>query len=214
MADIGAVTPGVYNDGTAFGMLAELTQQPRPRPSLRRRFGEQDDGPVHADGQHVIIGSERLEGRPMLDVRTEAADSRNDRLACLGMPPELARQGEQSQSSVEIDIGGFHRSRQGNPLRLERAIVRAELDIVPVRAFLESDRQATRRIVSEQRVCGRTPLAVSFERERPRVSAIRIIGAADESAEFAELDAEPARATERANARIAPGAVIREKMAP
>src|SRR5215469_1466812 len=104
MADIGAVTPGVYNDGTAFGMLAELTQQPRPRPSLRRRFGEQDDGPVHADGQNVIIGSERLEDCTVPYVGAETADAGKDRLACLGMPPQFARQGEQPQSGVEIDI--------------------------------------------------------------------------------------------------------------
>ena len=65
MADIGAVTPSIYSDGAAFGVLAELTQQPRSRPSLRCRFGEQDDGSVHADRQYVIIRSKRLEDRPV-----------------------------------------------------------------------------------------------------------------------------------------------------
>jgi hypothetical protein len=76
-------------------MLAEFAQQPWPRPSLRYRFGEQDDGSVHANRQHVIVRSQRLEYRPMLDVGAETADAGKDRLACFGMPPKLARQGQQ-----------------------------------------------------------------------------------------------------------------------
>src|SRR6516225_4721529 len=157
MADIGAVTPSIYNDGAAFGVLAELTQQPRSRPSLRCRFGEQDDGSVHADRQYVIIRSKRLEDRPVFYVGAETADAGNDCLACLGMPPELARQGEQPQRGVEVDIHRLYRSRQSDALRFELTLVCAEL---------------------------------------------------------AELEPEPASAADRAKARIAPRAVIREKMPP
>src|SRR6266566_1267926 len=50
--------------------------------------------------------------------------------------------------------------------------------------------------------------------ERPGVAAVRVIGAADEGAELAELEAEPAGAANGTKARVAPGAVIGEKMRP
>src|SRR5262249_52543247 len=68
------------------------------------------------------------------------------------------------------------------------------------------------RIGSKWGVGGSSLLAVSFERERPGVAAIRIIGTADEGAEFAELDAESPRAADRTKARIAPGALVWKKM--
>ena len=58
MADIGAIAPGVYGNGAAFGMLAELAQQPRPRPPWRCGFREQHDSSVHADAQHIVIEGE------------------------------------------------------------------------------------------------------------------------------------------------------------
>ena len=214
MADIWSITPGVYGNGAAFGMLAELTQQPRPRPPLRCGFREQHDGSVQADGQHVIIGSERFEGCPMLDIGAETADSGKDRLTGLGMAPELAGQPEQPQSGVEIDISRLDRSRQSDPLRLELAVIRAELDIVAVGALLEGNRQATRRISSERSVGGSILVHPAVERKRPGVPAVRIIGTTDKRAEFAELDAEPAGAADRAKPRVAPGPVIGEKMPP
>jgi len=184
MADIRAITPGVYGNGAAFGMIAELTQQPRPRSSLCCGFREQHDGSVHTDRQHVIIGSERLEGRTMFDIGAETADSGKDRLACLGVVPQLTRQREQPQSGIEIDIGRLDRSWHGDPLRLELAVVRAELDIMAVGAFLEGNRQATCGIGSERSVGGTILVRPAIERERPGVAAIRIIGTADKGAEF------------------------------
>ena len=95
MTDIGAVTPSIEADDAALGMLAELTHELRSAPSLSRRFGEQDDGAVQADGQHVVIGGERFEGRSVLDVSAETANAGNDRLTGLGVPPQFARQCQQ-----------------------------------------------------------------------------------------------------------------------
>ena len=49
-----------------------------------------------------------------------------------------------------------------------------------------------------------------LHRERPGVATVRVIGAADERTEFAELEAEPACAANGAETRVGAGAVITE----
>ena len=60
---------------------------------------EQRDGAVHADGQHVVFGPQAHEA-VVLDVGPVAIDADLDRLAGLGMPPELARQRRAACSAV------------------------------------------------------------------------------------------------------------------
>ena len=105
MADIRAVTSAIEADRAAFGVRPELAEQLRPAALPGRRLGQQHDGAVQPDRQHVIVGAERLEDRSVLDVGAEPADAGDDRLASLGMAAELARQREQPQGSLEIDFG-------------------------------------------------------------------------------------------------------------
>src|SRR5207249_1892455 len=86
------------------------------------------------------------------------------------------------------------------------------LHVMAIRALLEGDHQAARRIGSERGVGGSVLLTLSFECEGPGVAAVRVIGTANESAELAELDAEPAGTAARTQARIASRPVIRKEM--
>src|SRR5205807_5996993 len=80
-------------------------------------------------------------------------------------------------------------------------------------AFLQGDRQSGSGIRAE-RGFGSGGLGFILHRERPGEPAVRIIGAADEGAELAELEAESAGAANGAEARVVPGVAIREKMRP
>ena len=58
-------------------------------------FGNQRDGPVQSDIEHLIAGFQAGIGFPMAHERPEAAETRGDRLAGLGMPAYFARQRQQ-----------------------------------------------------------------------------------------------------------------------
>src|SRR6202011_2720771 len=100
------------------------------------------------------------------------------------------------QCGIEIDVGRLHRSRESYPLGLVFP-VGAELDVVSIGTFLEEDRQVGRWIGPEQCVGRGNLLGLSFERERSGVAAVRVVGTANECAEFPELDAEPAGSAAR-----------------
>src|SRR5271166_6043895 len=78
-------------------------------------------------------------------------------------------------------------------------------------AFLESDHLPAGRVGAERYV-GRNIFRLAFERKPSCVAAFRVVGAADECAEFAELEAEPAGAATRAEPRIALGTVVWKEM--
>src|SRR5215471_12820957 len=105
MADIGTIPTAAQRHGAAVRMLAELAHHLRASTPFCWRVGEQDHGAVQADGQHVVIGSERLEGRPMLDVRAKTADAGDDRLAGLRMSSKRSRQCKQPQCGLEVYVG-------------------------------------------------------------------------------------------------------------
>ncbi len=211
MADVGAVASPIKADRAAVGMSPDFANQLRAATLCGRRFGQQHDCTVQPDRQHVIVRSERFEDRSVLDVRAEPADAGYDRLARFGMAAELARQSEQTQRGLQIDVGRLQGARQGHPLRLELAVALAELDIMAIGALLQCNRQSGPGVRAEGGF-GRGGLGVALHRERPRKTAIRVIGAADEGTEFAELEAEPAGAANGTEARVVPGAVIREKV--
>ena len=91
MADIGTVAAPVYADRAAFGVSPEFAQQLRSSALRRRRFGQQHDGAVQSDRQHIIVSGQRFEGRPVFNVGAEAADACDDSLAGFRMTAELAR---------------------------------------------------------------------------------------------------------------------------
>src|ERR1700720_2080175 len=80
-------------------------------------------------------------------------------------------------------------------------------------ALFQRDRQAGPGVRAE-RGFGSGGLGLALHRERPRKTAIRVIRAADEGAELAELEAEPAGAANGAEAWVVPGITIGEKVRP
>src|SRR5579884_16706 len=213
VADIGAVAAAVEADRAAIGMSADLAHELRPAPLPAGRLRQQRDGAVEADGQDIVIGRKRFEDPSVLEVGAEAADAGEDRFAGFGVAPDFARQREQLQRRREIDIGGFQRARQRHALRLRAVVAFAELDVIAVRALLEADRLAGGGIVAEAGVGGSGGFALALNPERSGVAAIRVVGAADERAETAELEAQAPGAAGRAQARVAAGAVVWEEVA-
>ena len=96
--------------------------------------------------QHVVLGGEADEA-VVLDVGAVAVDAGLDRLAGLGMAAELARQGEQRQRGLEVELGGIEIGRQRGAL--ER-LAMAALDVGPVRPPLEQHLLIGGRIDADQ----------------------------------------------------------------
>src|SRR5260221_4271784 len=215
MADIGSITSLEELDRRAvIGVQPDGAQWLRRLAALAW-LGEQADGAIEPDGQHVVIGRQRLEGGAVLEIGTEAAEPGGDRLAGFRVLADLARQGEQAQRGVEIDIGGDHAARQRNALGLGAVFALAELDIDAVGALAQADRLAALGIDAEQlrSAIQRVGLAVTaLDAERPRVAAFGIVRAADEGAELAELEAEPSGGAARAEPRILAAGVFRKEM--
>ena len=74
--------------------------------------------------EHVVVRFERPELVAVLDVRTEAAEVRQDRLAVVRVAADLARQREQLQRLVERDRRFRHAAGQRRALGLLRRLVR------------------------------------------------------------------------------------------
>jgi len=113
----------------------------------------------------------------------------------------------------QIDIEGLDRARQSHPLGLRLAVAVAELDVVPIGALFEGDRQPACRVGSKSGLRGGR-ICVGLQRERP------VCGGNSgnwkqpmKAPKFAEFEAQPASAANRAEARIRPRAVIGEKSA-
>src|SRR5581483_8783541 len=141
----------------------------------------------------------------------------DDRLAVLWMLADLARQRQQLQRGVQRDLLRAHALRDRGSLRLLSVAAGAELDIVAVGPLAHAHRQAARGVLAKlarlQQLAAALAVVVGgLEGERPRHPAVRIIGAADEGAEAAELDAEPAVAAGGTRARILAAAVRREEV--
>src|SRR5207244_3514235 len=95
----------------------------------------------------------------------------------------------------------------------------AELNIDAVGTLAQADRLVADRIDAERlraAVHGVTGLAVAgaLDRQRPRIAAIRIVRAANEGAELAELQAESSGAAAWAKPRVLAAAILGEKMPP
>src|SRR3546814_12051089 len=94
-----------------------------------RRLGDQRHGAVEADAEHVVAFGQRAVGRAVLHVGAVAADAGTDRLAVLWVRADLARQGEQGQSFVEIDLRRRQALRQRGAFWLLLALGLAELQV-------------------------------------------------------------------------------------
>src|SRR5690606_19137367 len=134
-----------------------------------------------------------------------AIDAGLDRLTGLRMAPEFARQGEELQRGLEVELLGRDVRRQGRALGV---VALAALHLRAVGPALEADLFVGLRIDPEHALLGLGGLLRLGDRhaEPPGEAAFGIIGAADERAEASELEAKPAAAAQGADARI--GAVL------
>src|SRR5206468_7036797 len=125
------------------------------------------------------------------------AETCGDRLTALRMLADLARQRQQFERDLKLDIAGRGALRDARALGLLAFGVIlgfAELDVGPEPAGLDPDVAAGFGILAKRTVGG--GLAVGGE--LTGVAAFRIVRAADEGAELAGLEIEPAVAAARA----------------
>ena len=139
--------------------------------------------------------------------RPVAAEAGRDHLAALGMLADIARQREQRQRLLVVDAVDGPALGQAGALGL---LAVAALDIGTEAAAAQRDLLARIGILAEhlRAVLGRRRSRHCHWRvaELARVAALRIVGAADEGAVFAEPQRQIAGAAFRADARI--GAVV------
>ena len=151
MADIGAVAAAIEADRAAFGVRPDFAQQ--LRPAALRRMSASASSTTARFSPIVSTSSSapsELKVVPCLIYGAEPADAGDDRLAGFGMAAELARQREQPQRGLEIDIGRLERRAAARPASASRRCRFAELDIVAVGALLQRDRQAGPGIGAER----------------------------------------------------------------
>src|SRR2546430_3980719 len=138
----------------------------------------------------------------MAHERREAAETRGDRLAGLRMPAYFARQRQQFERQIELDIGRRHVLRNARAPGLLALVVilgLAELDIGTEPSSLDHNVETGFRVLAQDTIGA----GFAIGRERAGVTALRIIRAADEGAEFSGLEVEPPRPAARALAGIA-----------
>ena len=92
-------------------------------------LGDQCDGAVEPDVEHVITGFEAGVGFLVLHVGAETADAGRDRLTGLGIFADFARQRKQLERLVEIDVFEGPALGYAGPLRLLLFGAFAELKI-------------------------------------------------------------------------------------
>src|SRR5436305_13632207 len=118
------------------------------------------------------------------------------------MPADFARQRQQLLRQIEVDVGRRNVLRNARTLRLLALGVilgLAKLDIGTEPTGLHHNVETGFRVLAEDAIGA----GFAIGRERAGVTALRIIGAADEGAEFSGLEVEPTRPAARALARVA-----------
>ena len=111
MADIGAVAALLdHHRATLVGMVAEraagIGAEAAAFAGIELLLGDQRDRAIEPDVEHVVAGLEIGVGLAVLDVGAEAADAGQDRLAVLRMLADLARQRQQAERALEVDVVG------------------------------------------------------------------------------------------------------------
>src|SRR5882672_7549415 len=189
--DIGAVAAALDRDAAKGRMLAQRLAGIGAEAAAARAFqnllGNQRDRPVEPDIEHFVAGLEAGIGFLVAHERAEAAKTRRDRLAGLRMPADLARQRQQFQRQIKLDIAGRHVLRNAGALRLFALGIilgLAELDVGTEASGLHHDVEIGYRILAEDAVGA----GFAVGGERTGVAAFGIIGAADKGAEFSGLE--------------------------
>src|SRR6202163_426913 len=134
--DIGAIASVLDRDAAKGRMIAQgfsgIGAKTTSARAFRNFFGNQRDGPVQSDVEHLVAGLQAGIGFLMAHERAEAAEARGDRLPGFRMPADLARQRQQLLRPLELDIGRRDVLRNAGALRLLAIGVvlgLAELDI-------------------------------------------------------------------------------------
>jgi hypothetical protein len=224
VGDVGAEAAGLHHDGGArFRIVAEGP------PGIRRAATEaagaallgddEVDGAVAADLQHIVVPPEIGVDLAVLHVGTVAPDIGEDRLSGLRVARHLAGQGEQLQGEREVDLARRHPFRERRALRL---LALAELHERPEAAVAQGHGLAGVGIVAQHLHAGlaravRRAVAFALDAGGGELAgelAFRVVRAADEGAELAELQRELARPAGRAGARIGAVAAVREDVGP
>ncbi|CAH0312433.1 hypothetical protein ROS9278_04991 [Roseomonas sp. CECT 9278] len=174
----------------------------------RPRIGQQCQGAVHADAEHVVILVERLEHRARPNIRAEAAEAGGDLLAGLWVSADDARQRQQAERVVQRDRIGGHAIGQAGALGLGRLALGvrarvAELDVEAIGAALERDLLAGGGVLAQFLLGRRSALAgARIHAEGPRVAAFGIVRAPHEGSRPPEPQPQPPIAAGGADARV------------
>ena len=217
MADIGAEAAGIQLHRLAVGGM--VSQAAGRRAGLGLDTGQQFDGAVHANLQHVVVAPKGFVGRPMFEIGTEFADAGGDGLAVLGMGAQQARQGQQGQGLGQGQLAGLQALVQAGAFRLAFLVFRfAQLDVMAIGALFQQDRQPGFRVGAQflgaVGCLFRGAAGIDGDGQRPGVFAFRVVGATDEGTEFPQFQAQPAGAAGRAHPGIVARAVRRKEMRP
>ena len=164
-------------------MLAQLLEH-RRRGALAAALaaaggllGQQHDGAVDADAEHLLDRAEVGVGAVVQDERSVAAEAGGDRLAGLGMQADLARQRQQLQRMLQIERGGVDALGDRGALGLLLALGLAQLHVGTEAAGAQRHGQAGLGIVAQQLAFGRGGLrrAVLGVGELAREAALGIV---------------------------------------
>ena len=178
VADIGTVAALLGHDRAALGrVIAERAARIGAEAALARTlgdlFGDQRHRAIEADGEDLLRGIEIGVGLAVLDVGSETADAGADRLAVLGVAADFARQRQERERALEIDLVGRRCLSAGRRASASRRLVSlAELQIGAEAAAAHRDVEAGCRIHAELfgADVGR---AVGRRRQRRAYSGIR-----------------------------------------
>ena len=151
----------------------------------------------------------------MLDVGTIRADPGHDGLAGVGVRADDAGQGKEPEGALEVDRVGGHAARQGGAFWFLFFRRLSQLHVGAVRSVPEGDGKAARWVGAE--VAGTAaagaPRRVAVGHRQGRgVTAIRVVRAADEGAELAELEVEAPIAAGEARPRVGAALFPAEEM--
>src|SRR6185312_16271625 len=184
-------------------MIAELLDDARTaRPAIGGLLGEQAHGAVDADLEHLFRRRKARIFAVMLNVRPVAAEACHNWLARLRMGADLAGKRQQRERTVKLEALGVGAFRDRGALRLFLAVAFAKLDVRTEAAGAERDVEAGLGIGAEDFRLGGRGLVPGLG-ELPSIAAFRIVGATDEGAKLADLQAEAPHAARGTTAWIA-----------
>src|SRR5581483_9405465 len=211
----GAVTTILHHYSTALGrMLAERAAGLGAKSAAARRLQlllrDQRDRAIETDAEHVVAGLEICVSLFVLHVGAIAADAGEDGLAGLRMTADCARQRQQSEREIEIDRRGLCAFRQTGTLRFLAVHRFAELHIGAETACPQRDVETGVGILAQD--LGAAFHALAAGGHLPGEAALRIVRAADERTEPAELERQAPAAATRALAGIAAVGARRKDM--